>query len=128
MWQRTRIGLLRIELRMPYARSLKDRRRVVRSLADRLRARCLVAVAETGDPEALRDGEVSVVAVGLGWRPVEARLRAAAEIAVRAYPSEVVASSLDDIEWGAPPPREARREPEPALPDPLHQGGRGDAR
>lgn len=92
----TRIGLLRIELTLPGARSKKDRRRVVRSLADRLRARCLVAVAETGDPEALREAELSVVAVGLGAPAVSARLQAARDIARRSFPAEVRGA---EIEW-----------------------------
>ncbi len=93
---RTRVGLLRIRLSLPGARSKKDRRRVVRSLTDRLRARCLVAVAETGDPEALREAELSVVAVGLGTPAVSARLEAARDIAWRAFPAEVAEA---DIEW-----------------------------
>ena len=93
---RTRVGLLRITLRLPYARSRKDRRSVVRSLSDRLRARCLVAVAETGDPEMLREAEISVVAVGLGEEVVGARLETARNIAIRAYPSEVADTA---VEW-----------------------------
>ena len=90
------MGLLRIALRLPYARSRKDRRSVVRSLSDRLRARCLVTVAETGDPEALREAELSAVAVGLGEEVVRARLETARNIAIRAYPSEVADTT---IEW-----------------------------
>ncbi len=93
---RTRIGLLRITLSLPGARSLKDRRRVVRSLADRLRARCLVAVADTGDPATRREAELSVVAVGLGTPAVHARLDAARAIAIRAFPVEVTEA---EIEW-----------------------------
>ena len=69
---------------------------MVRSLSDRLRARCLVAVAETGDPERLREAEVCVVAVGLGEAAVSARLGAARDIAVRAFPSEIAGA---EIEW-----------------------------
>lgn len=69
---------------------------MVRSLSDRLRARLLVAVAETGDPEMLREAEVSVVAVGLGEEVVSARLETARNMAVRAYPSEVADTT---IEW-----------------------------
>ena len=93
------MGLLRITLRLPGARSLKDRRRVVRALTDRLRARCLVAVAETGDPERLREAEVSVVAVGLGCAAVGARLTAAENIAVRAFPSEVADTGIEWLEF-----------------------------
>ena len=51
---------------------------------------------ETGDPEWLREAEVSVVAVGLGEEVVAGRLEAARNIAVRAYPSEVADA---EIEW-----------------------------
>jgi uncharacterized protein YlxP (DUF503 family) len=40
------IGLLRLELFMPQARSLKDKRMVLQRLRDRLRGRFNVAVAE----------------------------------------------------------------------------------
>ena len=68
---------------------------MVRSLSDRLRARCLVAVAETGDPEMLREAEISVVAVGLGEEGVDARLETARNIAIRAYPSEVADTAME---------------------------------
>jgi uncharacterized protein YlxP (DUF503 family) len=45
------IGVTRLVLQIPGARSLKDRRRVVKSLKDRLRARLPVSVAEVGDVE-----------------------------------------------------------------------------
>jgi len=40
------IGLLTLEIHIPDARSLKDKRQVIRSLKDRLRANFNVAVAE----------------------------------------------------------------------------------
>lgn len=40
------VGVARVELRMPENSSLKDKRRVVRSLLDRIRARFNVAAAE----------------------------------------------------------------------------------
>ncbi len=96
----TSVGVLSLTLSLPGARSLKDRRRVVRSLSDRLRARCQVAVAETGDAASLREAEVSVVAIGGGRPVVDARLRAAAAIAVRAFPAEVTGA---EIEWASLP-------------------------
>jgi uncharacterized protein YlxP (DUF503 family) len=45
------VGVLRVVLQIPGARSLKDRRRVVRSFKDRVRARLPVSVAEVGDVE-----------------------------------------------------------------------------
>ena len=69
---------------------------MVRSLCDRLRARCRLAVSETGNPESLREAEISVAAVGLGTTVVSARLQAARELAVRLCPSEI---SDWEIEW-----------------------------
>lgn len=45
------IGVARIVLHIPGARSLKDRRRVVKSFKDRVRARLPVSVAEVGELE-----------------------------------------------------------------------------
>jgi len=45
------VGVARVVLRMPGARSLKDRRRVVKSYKERLKARLPVVVAELGDIE-----------------------------------------------------------------------------
>ena len=42
------VGVLRLELGIPGARSLKDKRRVVRSFKDRVRVRMPVSVAEVG--------------------------------------------------------------------------------
>ena|SRR5690606_33757157 len=45
------VGVARVVLRVPGARSLKDRRRVVKSYKERLKARLPVVVAELGDVE-----------------------------------------------------------------------------
>jgi uncharacterized protein len=45
------VGVARIVLQIPGARSLKDRRRVVKGLKDRARARLPVSIAEIGDLE-----------------------------------------------------------------------------
>jgi uncharacterized protein YlxP (DUF503 family) len=45
------VGVARIVLQIPGARSLKDRRRVVKSFKDRVRGRVPVAIAEVGDLE-----------------------------------------------------------------------------
>ena len=42
------IGLTKFELHLPHARSLKDKRRVVKSLVERLHERYRVSVMESG--------------------------------------------------------------------------------
>lgn len=46
------VGVGWVDLLIPGSRSLKDKRKVVRSVTDRLRARFNAAVAEVGDLEA----------------------------------------------------------------------------
>jgi uncharacterized protein len=57
------VGIARLVLHVPESRSLKDRRRVVKSLKDRLRARLPVSVAEVGDVERHQVAELGVVTV-----------------------------------------------------------------
>jgi uncharacterized protein len=45
------VGVARLVLAIPGARSLKDRRRVVKSLKDRLQARMPISLAEVGNLE-----------------------------------------------------------------------------
>jgi len=45
------IGVCRLAIQIPEARSLKDRRRVVKSFKDRVRAKLPVSIAEVGDLE-----------------------------------------------------------------------------
>ena len=58
------IGVYTIELHLPAARSLKDKRQVFRRLKDRLRARYNVAVSEAADHADLwQRGTLTVVSV-----------------------------------------------------------------
>jgi len=77
------IGVLQIELLIPQALSLKDKRRVVKSLKDRLHREHLVAVAEVGAQELLNVAVLAVAAVsadgpqvGRTLDAIDARLRA----------------------------------------------------
>lgn len=56
------LGTLSIEIHLEYARSLKDRRAVLRSLKDRLRKHN-ISVAEVGPQHGCRDASVVVAAV-----------------------------------------------------------------
>lgn len=58
------IGVLQFELLIHDAGSLKDKRRVVRSVKDRLHREHLVAVAEVGTLEALNVATMAVALVG----------------------------------------------------------------
>ena len=57
------VALLTLELRIEYAQSLKDKRQVVRSLKDKLRAHFNVATAELNPSNLWNQATVGVVSV-----------------------------------------------------------------
>ncbi len=57
------VGAARIVLQIPGARSLKDRRRVVKSFKDRVKSRLGISAAEIGDPEKLQRATLGVSVV-----------------------------------------------------------------
>lgn len=58
-----KIGLLQFELFIDGAESLKDKRRVVKSLKDKLHREHLVSVAEVGDQEIRNRALIGIAAV-----------------------------------------------------------------
>jgi len=57
------VGVVSLELHVPGARSLKDKRRAVRSLIERMHRRFRVSVAETGYHDLHQRAEVSLAVV-----------------------------------------------------------------
>jgi uncharacterized protein YlxP (DUF503 family) len=57
------IGVLQFELQIPHGESLKDKRRVVKSLKDRLHREHLVSIAEVGALESLRTARLGLAVV-----------------------------------------------------------------
>lgn len=68
------VGTLEVELLIPDAYSLKDKRRVVRSLIDRLRHRFRVAAAEVGDNDVHNHAVVGFACVSNDSRHAQAVL------------------------------------------------------
>jgi len=69
------IGLLRVELHLPQALSLKDKRSILKSLKDRLRGRFNVAVAELETNEKWQRASLGITTVGPDRQIVESCLR-----------------------------------------------------
>lgn len=59
-----KIGALRVELLVPGANSLKDKRRAVKGLKDRIRHRFNVSVAEVDHQDLQRRSALAVAAAG----------------------------------------------------------------
>lgn len=77
------IGLLTLDLHFPGARSLKDKRHVLRSLETRLRNRFNVAVAEVEHQDLWQRARLAVVTVNTDHGHLDATLSAATLEAAR---------------------------------------------
>ncbi len=71
------VGLLTLEIVVPHAQSLKEKRQVVRSVKDRLRNRFHLSVAETDHLDSWQRAQLSAVAVGSDFAVVDSALRKA---------------------------------------------------
>src|SRR6185295_9684198 len=57
------VGVMRLELEIPGARSLKDKRQVVRSFKERVKARLSLSIAEVGHQDKLQRATFGVAVV-----------------------------------------------------------------
>lgn len=71
------VGLLTLEIHLPYAHSLKDKRQVVRRLKERLRARFNVAVAELDHQETWQRAQLGVLSLSTDRLHLTQQLEAA---------------------------------------------------
>lgn len=68
------VGVMRVRLILREARSLKDKRSVVKGVKDRLRSRFNVSVAEIGRQDVRQQAELGLAAVANERRRVESVL------------------------------------------------------
>jgi uncharacterized protein YlxP (DUF503 family) len=84
------VGVIACELMVPGAVGLKDKRRAVKSLVERMHRRCRVSVAETGLHDLHQRAEISVAVVAGSEGELERLLEALRALA-RELPEAVVA-------------------------------------
>jgi uncharacterized protein YlxP (DUF503 family) len=90
------VGVGRLVLQIPGARSLKDRRRVVKSFKDRVRAKLPVSVAEVGDLEQLQLASIGVAVIANETQRCDEILSAAVGMA-RVLPDAVLADVRTEV-------------------------------
>ena len=92
------IGLLTLEIHIPDARSLKDKRQVLRSLKDRLRAHYNVAVAELAHQETWQRSRVGVVSISGDGKHLEESLGQIAAESERLLGRDLVSQAVEYFE------------------------------
>jgi len=69
------VGVLTLEIQLPYARSLKEKRAVLQKMRDRLRARFNVAVAELNHQDVWQHATLGVVSISDSQTLLESAFR-----------------------------------------------------
>jgi uncharacterized protein len=91
------IALLTLDIHLPHAHSLKDKRMVVRSLKDRLRSKFNVSVSEVDHQDLWQRSQISVVSVGSDESFLHKVLEQAAEEAERIAPECMIHSNIETV-------------------------------
>ena len=89
------IGLLTLEIHIPDARSLKEKRQVLRSLKDKLRARFNVAVAELDHQDTWQRSQIGIVSLSNDAAHLEQSLQAVFAEAEQILGRELVSHELE---------------------------------
>ena len=91
------IALLTLDIHIPHAQSLKDKRMVIRRVKDRLRSKFNVSVAEVDHQDLWQRTQISVVTVGSDEGFLEKVMRGAAEEAERIVPECIIQSNFEIV-------------------------------
>ena len=94
------VGLLTLEIHISDAQSLKDKRQVLRSLKDRLRAHFNVAVSELDHQEVWQRSRVGVVTISGDVKHLEELVQAIATESERILGRDLVSSEIEYFEDG----------------------------
>jgi len=93
------VGIYSFELHLPEARSLKDKRQVLRRVKDRLRAHHNVAVAETGEYLDLwQRAALTVVSVADRREPLERLFEAVHREAQAHVPGQLIETGIEYLD------------------------------
>ena len=93
----TVIALLTLEIFIPHAQSLKDKRMVIRRIKDRLRSKFNVAVSEVEHQELWQRAQLSVVTVGPDESYLNQLLQHALEETERSTPECTVQGNIEIV-------------------------------
>jgi uncharacterized protein YlxP (DUF503 family) len=89
------VGVLTLEIELPYSHSLKEKRAVLQKIRDRLRARFNVAVAELDHQDVWQHATLGVVSISSSQTVLESTLRQALEESEKILGQDVASHDLD---------------------------------
>jgi uncharacterized protein YlxP (DUF503 family) len=89
------IGVLTLEIALPYAHSLKEKRAVLQKMRDRLRARFNVALAELDHQDLWQHATLGVVSISNSQALLESTLRQVLEESEKILGQDVASHELE---------------------------------
>ncbi len=93
------VGVLRIEFYLSENRSLKGKRKVVRSMVDKVKSRFNVAVSEIGSNDKWQKIELGISAVGNDRRHVDSSLSHILSFLDSLYVAEIVHTEMEILNF-----------------------------
>ena len=91
------VGTLKIDLHLHDNRSLKGKRKIVRSMVDKVKHKFNVAIAEVGSNDKWQKIELGVCTVGNDRRHIDASLNNILEFLESLYLAEIIQSKTEII-------------------------------
>jgi len=91
------VGICAIEIVLPYAQSLKDKRRVLKGLKDRLRSRHNISMAEVDGQDLWQRATLGIAAVAGSRGPLEDLFRRIRSEIEEQIPGDVVEQQIDYV-------------------------------
>jgi uncharacterized protein len=89
------VGSLKIEFRLTDNRSLKGKRKVVRSMVDKVKSRFNVSIAEVGSNDKWQKIELGISAVGNDRRHIDSSLNHILSFLESLYLAQVVHTEME---------------------------------
>jgi len=89
------VGTLKVEFRLDDNRSLKGKRKVVRSMIDRVKAKFNVSIAEVGSNDKWQRIELGISTVGNDRRHIDSSLNHVLDFLDSLYLAQMVNSEID---------------------------------
>lgn len=90
------VGVCDIDLHIEHCQSLKDRRRILLSMKEKIKKQLNVAICEFGDTSLWQRSQVAIVTCSNSYKVVESTLREAVEF-ITNLPSVIVLNSNSKI-------------------------------
>ena len=91
------VGVCTIEIFIPAARSHKDKRRVLKSLIERIKNRHNVSIAEVEYQDLWQRAGIAIAAVASSQKPIDAMFQTILHEIEMALPGHIVSDAIDFI-------------------------------